>query len=445
MSLLAIVGRPNVGKSTLFNRLMGKRIAIVEDVPGVTRDRNYADAEIDGRMITLVDTGGLDPESEDELMSSMADQVGLAVDEADFILFVVDAHEGAMPGDSEIAQYLRRREKDVILVVNKVDGQNWEAPAAEFYSMGFEHVHFVSAEHKRGIGDLTDEIVRQADDIEPAEVDEDEIRVAILGRPNVGKSSLVNKLLGAERVVVSPIAGTTRDMVDIRLTYEDKPYLLIDTAGMRKKSRVKQGVERWSVMKAIRAIERSQVCVLMVEAVEGITDQDLRILDLILRGGRGAVICLNKWDLVEKDGKTFDVMRKEIAFRLGPYRHVPVISISALTGQRTHRIFEFIDKLKSEWEKRIPTSQLNRMIEEAVRTNPPPVVGRKRTRIYYATQVTDRPPAIALFCSYPEGIPTNYERYLVNRFRATFGFDGVPVRFYLRARKRADDKSAISY
>ncbi len=440
MSLVAIVGRPNVGKSTLFNRLAGRRVAIVEDVPGVTRDRNYAEIELEDCRMTLVDTGGLEPLTGDELLGFMAEQVGYAVSEADLVLFVTDAHEGLLPVDHDIADFLRRRKKDVIVVVNKVDGPNWEANATEFYGLGFEHLLTISAEHKRGTSELIDEIVARVEHIEPVPEEEGLIKFAVLGRPNTGKSSLVNKMLGAERVVVSPIAGTTRDSIDTRLEVDGNPYVIIDTAGIRRKSKVDEGVERYSVIKAFRSINRSHICIIMADAQEGVTDQDLRILDMALSAGRATMICFNKWDLVEKDGKTFDERRKELTFRLGPHRHVPVLSISALTGLRVHKIFDMINTLFEEWNRRITTSQLNEFIEEALRQNAPAIVGRKRTRIYYGTQVTTRPPSFTLFSSYPEGITVAYQRYLTNRLRETFGFAGVPVRLFLRKRKRAADE-----
>ncbi|TLN18766.1 ribosome biogenesis GTPase Der [bacterium] len=441
MSLVAIVGRPNVGKSTLFNRLVGKKVAIVEDVPGVTRDRNYADAEMGGRKVTIVDTGGLEPYSDDELVGSMAYQVEQAVSEADLILFVVDAHTGPIPLDAEISEYLRKRARDVIVVVNKVDGPKQEATVSEFYSLGFTTVVPVSAEHNLGFFVLHEEMesrLPQGDEFGDGE--DQAIRVAVLGRPNVGKSSFVNSILGAERVVVSPIAGTTRDAIDTRVVVKDAEYLLIDTAGIRRKSKVENGVERWSVLKALKAIERSEVCILMVDAIEGISDQDLKILDLILRGKRAAVLCLNKWDAVSKDHATFDHLKKDIAVKLGPMRHVPVISISALTGLRAERVFDIVKKVHEDFGRRISTSKLNDFMEAAMTELPPPMVGNKRTRIYYSTQVSTSPPAFAMFSSYPEGIPKHYERYLENRFRDTFGFEGVPLRLYFRKRKRSGEE-----
>jgi GTP-binding protein len=442
MSLVAIVGRPNVGKSTLFNRLVRRKVAIVEDVPGVTRDRNYASAEIDGKRITLVDTGGLEPYSEDALTGSMASQVEQAVSEADLILFVADAHEGVLPLDREIAEFLRKRSSDVLLVVNKVDGPKHEDMVTDFYALGFKTILPVSAEHNLGISDLRGEISDRfpEEEVITGEEGEDQnIRVAVLGRPNTGKSSFVNAILGAERVIVSPIAGTTRDAIDTEVTVKGKSYTLIDTAGIRRKSRVETGVERWSVLKALKAIDRAEVCLLMVDAVEGVSDQDLKILDLIVRGGRGIIICLNKWDIVDKDHMTFDHTRKEIAHMLGPHRHIPVISMSALTGMRVEKVFELVDKVHGDLGRRITTSKLNDFMEAAMRELPPPMVGKKRTRIYYATQVSTKPPAFAAFSSYPEGIPKHYERYLVNKFRDTFGFEGVPLRMYFRKRKRSGE------
>lgn len=441
MSVVAIVGRPNVGKSTLFNRLAGRKLAIVEDVPGVTRDRNYASAEIGGRKVTLVDTGGLAPYTEDPLMESMAAQAGAAVDEADVTLFVTDVVDGVTALDREIAEYLRRRKKTPIVVVNKVDGPTRENDVNEFYLFGFPTVVGISAAHKTGVSDLEDLIIEALPEGEEAKSpDPEAIRVAVMGRPNVGKSSFVNAIVGSERVVVSPIAGTTRDTVDTFVTVEGKNYLLIDTAGIRKKNKVERGVELWSVLRAIKTIDRAHVCLILVDAVEGLTDQDLKILELVLDGGRGAIICLNKWDAVEKDEKTFDRAKKEIALRLGPNRHVPVVSMSALTGQRVARAFEEVEKVFEDWKRRIPTSKLNAFLEAAMRELPPPVVGKKRARIYYGTQIQSAPPVFNFFSSYPEGIPEHYERYLHNKLRETFGLGGVPVRMNIKRRTRKEEE-----
>jgi GTP-binding protein len=441
MSVVAIVGRPNVGKSTLFNRLAGGRLAIVEDVPGVTRDRNYAEVHWDDRHFTLVDTGGLEENPESPLASSMCEQARQAVDQADLILFVADAHQGLLPDDQAILRDLRRRSKDVLLVVNKVDSPRWAAEAVEFHAAGLETVLHVSAEHALGVGELCD-VVRER--IPPSDGAaawaSDAVRVAVLGRPNVGKSSLINRLLGEERLVVSPVAGTTRDAIDAVVQVADRRYCLVDTAGIRRKSRVERGVELWSVLKAIRAIDRAQVCVLLVDASEGFTDQDARILNLILKGGRGAVLCLNKWDLVDKDHKTFDQAVAEIRSRLGPHGHVPIVSMSALTGRRVPRLFPTVAKVFGEWQRRVPTAEVNRFLESAVSKLPPPVAGRKRTRLYYMTQVSSGPPVFAVFTSYPEGIGTGYQRYLVNRLRDTMGFAGVPVTIRYRKRTRPGEQ-----
>jgi len=435
--IVAIVGRPNVGKSTLFNRLAGRRLAIVEDVPGVTRDRHYTEVDWGDRRFMLVDTGGLDPDSADDLVVQTGRQAAHAVEEADLILFVVDAHQGMLPPDVEIARYLRQRSKDVILVANKVDGPRWEAAAAEFHAVGFPDVVAISAEHGRGVGELDDLLEGRIPVSEAGpESGEGEIRIAVLGRPNVGKSSLVNRVAGSERVVVSDRPGTTRDPIDQRVRVQGRNYLLIDTAGIRRRSRVEEGAERWSSLRAIRTIERAQVCVVLADATEGWTDQDARILSLVLKGGRGAVLCLNKWDAVSKDEKTFDRAVKELRARLGPNGHVPILSLSALSGQRVPKIFEAVDRVHEDWIRRIPTAQVNAFLEAVLRELAPPVVGGKRTRIYYMTQVTSAPPRFAAFASNAETLPASYRRFLLNRLRDEFGFQGVPVSIHFRRRTR---------
>jgi GTP-binding protein len=435
--VVAIVGRPNVGKSTLFNRLAGKRLAIVEDVPGVTRDRNYAEVRWGDRRFTLVDTGGLDFAAGDEVGENVRRQVEQAVAEADTILFAVDAHEGMLPADQEIARFLRRRSRDVLLVVNKVDGPRWEPAALEFHASGFEPVFPVSAEHGRGMDELIETLEDRIPSAPAEELDgQQPVRVAVLGRPNVGKSSLINRILGEERLVVSSAAGTTRDPILTPVRIQGRGYEFVDTAGIRRKGRVEVGVELWSVLRAIRVIQRSQVCVVLVDAKEGLTDQDTRILNLALGGGRGAILGLNKWDLVEKDEKTFDRAVREIRMRIGSHAHVPILSLSALTGQRVFRLFEVVDGVYQRWAARLSTPEVNAFLEAAVRNLPPPVSGGKRARIYYMTQVGVAPPLFAAFASYPEGIPVSYERYLINRLRDNFGFEGVPVAIRFRRRER---------
>ncbi len=441
MNLVAIVGRPNVGKSTLFNRLVGRRVAIVEDVPGVTRDRHYAQADWGDRRFTLVDTGGLDFDAVDEVGAQMRHQAQVAVEEADVILFVVDAHQGYLPADAEVARYLRGRAKDVVVVVNKVDGERWEPAGYDFHQAGFGEVVLVSAEHGRGMDGLVDAVEARIPAGEsPAPTAEEAVRVAVLGRPNVGKSSLVNRLIGAERLVVSAVAGTTRDAIDSRVSVRGKEYLLIDTAGIRRRPRVEEGVERWSVLKALRAIDRAQICLVLLDATEGLTDQDARILNLVHRGRRGVIIGLNKWDAVEKDAKTFDRAVKEIRHRLGPLGHAPVVSLSALTGQRVPQIFDAVDRVYEEWHKRLSTSAVNDFLTRTLRELPPPVVGGKRARIYYMTQAQAAPPVFAAFSSFPDGLPVAYERFLVNRLRDAFGFEGVPLTIRVRQRTRSDER-----
>lgn len=437
--IVAIVGRPNVGKSTLFNRLVGRREAIVEDVPGVTRDRHYAEVEWGRRRFHLVDTGGLETETGDELVALTSHQARHAVEEADLLLFVADARQGLLPADREIARYLRQRSKDVILVVNKVDGPGTDAAALEFHAAGFAEVVPVSAEHGRGVEDLVQALEARIPPGEPRPPGADDaVRVAVLGRPNVGKSSLVNRLLGQDRVAVSPVAGTTRDPIDTRVRAFGRDLVLIDTAGIRRKTRVETGAERWSTLRAIRTIERAHVCLVLLDASEGFTDQDARILNLVQKGGRGAVLVLNKWDLVEKDAKTFDRAAKELRSRLGPHAHVPMVSLSALTGQRVPKVYDAVIRVHGEWIKRVPTSQVNAFLEAAVRELAPPVVGGKRTRLYYMTQVTAAPPRFAAFASYAEGIPASYERFLVHRLRDAFGFAGVPLTIRFRNRSRRE-------
>ena len=439
MKLVAIVGRPNVGKSTLFNRLLGRRAAIVEDTPGVTRDRHYAEARWDDCGFTLVDTGGFEPDPSDEILAQMGSQARLAAEEADVVLFVVDGRDGILPADREIAQYLREKCGEVLLVVNKVDGPKQEDAALEFHALGLPEVHAVSSEHGRGIGDLKtalEERIPPSPDEEPAE--SEPVRVAVLGRPNVGKSSLVNRILGEERLVVSPVAGTTRDAIDTRVRAFGREYVLIDTAGIRRKSRIEENVERWSVSRAMKSIERATVCVVLLDASEGLTDQDARILGLVEKAGRGCVLCLNKWDLVAKDEKTFDREAKKIRAKLGSLGNVPVLSLSALTGLRVSKLFEVVDRVGAEWAKRIPTSQVNEFLEAALKELAPPVYRGKRVRLYYMTQVRSGPPVFAAFTSNPDGVAESYLRFLLNRLRDTFGFVGVPVTIRYRARGRGE-------
>jgi GTPase len=437
--VVAIVGRPNVGKSTLFNRLVGRRVAIVEDVPGVTRDRNYAEASWGDRRCTVIDTGGFEADPADDVVAQMGSQARLAAEEADVVLLVLDARQGLLPGDVELGTFLRSRGMDVIVVANKVEGEKQEGAALEFHRLGFPEVIAVSAEHGRGMDELQEALesrVPPEEDAGPAP--SDSVRVAVLGRPNVGKSSLVNRILGEERLLVSPVAGTTRDAIDTKISARGRKYVLVDTAGIRRKSRIEGNVERWSVARSLQAIERAEVCVILLDAVEGLTDQDARILHLAEKAGRASILVLNKWDIVAKDEKTFDRAVRELKGRLGALAYMPIVSLSALTGLRVPKLFDVVDRVHEEWRKRVPTAQLNEFLDRALRDLPPPPVAGKRARIYYITQVHSAPPIFAAFTSYRTGFPEAYQRYLIGRLREAFGFEGVPVTIRFRERRRAE-------
>lgn len=440
--IIAIVGRPNVGKSTLFNRLAGKKIAIVEDFPGVTRDRNLAQVSLGEHSFTLIDTGGIQESDSDELTESVCVQARRAVEDADLILFTVDVRQGFLPYDAEIAKYLRNRAKDVIVVVNKVDGPNMESAVFEFHAVGFDSVVPVSAEHGLGMGELVEALEGRFAAIPavPEPAPDEALKLAVIGRPNVGKSSFVNRILGENRLIVSPLAGTTRDAIDSAITFNGKDYVLIDTAGIRRKSRVERGVEHWSVMRAIRTIERAHVCLVLVDAVEGLTDQDAKIIELALRGGRGVGLCLNKWDAVEKDGKTFDAVCRDIRVKLGVHAHLPILSMSVLKGLRVEKALELAGVLHESWSKRVSTSEVNSFLEGALRRLQIPVMGSKRARIYYMTQARTAPPAFIAFSSNPQSIPVSYQRYMMNRLREAFGFEGIPVAIRYRKRTRSDER-----
>lgn len=439
--IAAIVGRPNVGKSTLFNRLAGRRIAIVEDFPGVTRDINCARVVLGDFALTLMDTGGLQEAESDALTESVCFQAKRAVEDADLILFVLDARDGFLPYDAEIARYLRVRAKDAIVVVNKVDGPNIEPAVFEFHSAGFDCVIPISAEHGLGMSELIQELEERLARLPPERQPEadDALKVAVLGRPNVGKSSFVNRILRQDRQIVSPLAGTTRDAVDTAIRVQGREYVLIDTAGIRRKSRVERGVEHWSVMRALKSIERAHVCLVLIDAVEGLTDQDLKIIGLALQGGRGVILCLNKWDAVEKDGKTFDAVCRDIRAKLGVHAHLPIVSMSATEGLRVEKALETAGIVHEKWTRRISTSEANSFLEDTLRRLNIPVVGRKRARIYYMTQAATAPPTFIAFASNPQCIPTSYQRFMLNRLREAFGFEGVPAVIRFRKRSRAKD------
>ncbi len=434
-SIVAIVGRPNVGKSTLFNRILGRRMAIVEDIPGVTRDRNYADVSRYAKRFTLIDTGGFEPASNDRLLAQMREQSQLAMEEADIILFVMDGREGLNPADEEVAGMLRQVDKPVLFVVNKVDGPAQEAMLGEFYALGVGDLYPISAEHRHGVGSLVDEVL----DLLP-EQDEDqgkltETRLSIIGRPNVGKSSLVNRLLGYERVVANPTAGTTRDSVDTPFIYNEKRYVLIDTAGIRRKGRVSQKLEKYSVIHALKALDRTHVAMVVIDAEEGITDQDLTIAGYAHERGRAVILIVNKWDLVKKDNTTMGEYIKDVrgAFKFLP--DSPIHFVSALTGQRINKIMADVEMVSDEFNRKVSTAELNRVLKDAEINHPPPMFRGRRLKLFYATQTAVRPPTFIIFVNKAEGIHFSYERYLMNCLRQAFGFIACPIRLKFSDRK----------
>ncbi|MGI5935919.1 MAG: ribosome biogenesis GTPase Der [Oscillospiraceae bacterium] len=431
--LVAIVGRPNVGKSMLFNRLAGKRLSIVEDTPGVTRDRIYAECEWNGRKFDIVDTGGIEPTTDDEILLFMREQARIAIDSADVIIFVTEISTGVTAADHEVANMLLRSQKPVVLAVNKVDTTGPVDPGIyEFYSLGLGDPVPISAIHGHGTGDLLDRCVEYFPPASEYEEDEDRIKVAVIGKPNVGKSSLVNRILGEQRVIVSNIAGTTRDAVDRAFDNEYGKYVFIDTAGIRRKSRIDDRIERFSVMRAQMAIERSDVCLILIDAQEGVTEQDKKIAGLVHEAGRASIIVVNKWDLVEKDAKTMDKMRQQIQNELRYMSYAPVLFISALTGQRTERIFELINYVYGQSCMRITTGMLNDVLADAQARVQPPSDKGKRLKIYYMTQTGIKPPNFVVFVNSKELFHFSYQRYLENQIRAVFGLEGTPIRMVVR-------------
>ena len=433
-AIVAIVGRPNVGKSTLFNRILGRRMAIVEDVPGVTRDRNYALVTRHEKPFTLIDTGGFEPLSDEPLLAQMRAQSQVAMEEADVILFLMDGREGLTPADQDVAEMLRRVDKPVFFVVNKIDGPGQEMAASEFYALGVDNLVLISAEHGVGTNDLVADIL-QAIPASPATEDEEgETRLAVVGRPNVGKSSLVNRLLGYERVVANPAAGTTRDSVDSVFTYHRKRYVLIDTAGIRRKGRVSLKLEKYSVIQALKALDRCHVALVLIDAEEGITDQDLTVAGYAHDRGRAIILVVNKWDLVSKDHLTMGDFIKEVrlAFKFLPDN--PIHFVSALTGLRVNKIMADVEKVSEQFSRRIGTPELNRVLKDAEMSHPPPMYKGKRLKFYYMTQVAVRPPTFVIFTNNAEGVHFSYERYLTNCLRQAFGFAGCPIRLKFRDR-----------
>lgn len=435
LPVVAIVGRPNVGKSTLFNRLLGQRKAIVEDLPGVTRDRNYSEVTRFDKPFMLIDTGGFEPVSEDRLLIQMREQSQLAMEEADVILFVLDVRQGLTPSDIEVAGMLRRVEKPVLLVINKVDGERQESALGEFYGLGIEPLVAVSAEHSRGIDDLLEVMLPLLPTVPSPATAEGVTRLAVIGRPNVGKSSLVNRLLGAERMVANPTAGTTRDSVDSPFAFKRKPYLLIDTAGIRRKGKVSEKLEKFSVIQALKAMERADLVLLVIDAVDGVTDQDVTIAGYAYEQGRGIIIVVNKWDLLQKDNSSIGRFVERIRMDLKFLPFAPILFVSAVTGQRVAKIMDEVEKVATECGRKVGTPALNRVLQEATKDHPPPMHQGKRLKFFYVTQVGVRPPSFALFVTAPDGVHFSYERYLNNKFREAFGFVGTPIRLYFKAKE----------
>ncbi len=434
--LVAIVGRPNVGKSTLFNRLLGHRRAMVDDTPGVTRDRNYAAINRFDKPFILIDTGGFEPVTEDRLLQQMREQSKLAMDEADVIIFMMDARTGLTPADVDVANMLRRVKKPVFYVVNKVDGDKLENESAEFYSLGVGELHTISAEHNRGVNDLVQDLLDVFPDAEPHEPREEITKIAVVGRPNVGKSSLVNHLLGFERVVANPLAGTTRDSVDTLFTCNRKPYLLIDTAGIRRKGKTTEKLEKYSVVDALRSIERADVVLVVLSAEDGVTEQDERIAGYVHEAGKGCVFVVNKWDVIEKGNATMGIYVDKVRMGFKYLAYAPIVFVSARSGQRVGKIVTTVDEVMEQYSRRVTTSELNHVFSDAVETHHAPLAHGRRVKFYFATQVATRPPAFVIFTNQPDSIHFSYERYLSNRFREAFGFDGTPLRLMFRGRDK---------
>lgn len=431
--LVAIVGRPNVGKSLLFNRLAGQRLSIVEDTPGVTRDRLYAPCEWAGRTFDLVDTGGIEPNTNSEILAFMREQANIAIDSATVILFVTDIRTGVTAADKEIANMLLRSKKPVVLAVNKADSVGVTDPAVyEFYSLGLGDPIECSAMHGHGTDVLLDACLQYFPDVNEEDEEPDRIKVAVIGKPNVGKSSLINTILGEKRVIVSDIAGTTRDAVDTEFENASGKYLFIDTAGIRRKSKVEERVEKFSVMRAQLAVERADVCLILIDAREGVTEQDTKIAGLAHEAGKASIVVVNKWDLVDKETGTMEKMRKNIMGDLSFMSYAPVLFISALTGQRTDRLFELINFVNDQTSMRITTGMLNDVLADAQARVQPPTDKGRRLKIYYMTQTGIRPPSFVIFCNKRELFHFSYQRYIENQIRSVFGLEGTPIRMTIR-------------
>lgn len=434
--IVAIVGRPNVGKSTLFNVLAGQQISIVKDTPGVTRDRIYADVTWLDMQFTLIDTGGIEPESSDLILSSMRQQAEIAIDTADVIIFVTDVRQGLVDADFKVADMLRRSHKPVVLVVNKVDSfEKFMPDVYEFYNLGIGDPMPVSASSRLGLGDMLDEVAKYFNKDTTQEEEDDRPKIAVVGKPNVGKSSLINKLVGEERVIVSNIAGTTRDAIDTSVKYHGREYVFIDTAGLRRKSKIKEELERYSIIRTVTAVERADVVILMIDAVEGVTEQDAKIAGIAHERGKGMIIAVNKWDAIEKNDKTIYKFTNEIREKLAYMPYAELIFISAKTGQRLNKLYETIDAVIENHTMRVGTGVLNEIMAEAVAMKQPPSDKGKRLRLYYITQVSVKPPTFVIFVNDKELTHFSYTRYIENKIREAFGFRGTPLKFIIRERK----------
>jgi len=434
--IIAIVGRPNVGKSTLFNRIVGGRKAIVSNEPGVTRDRNYVDVEWEERVFTLIDTGGFEPVSKDRIFIQMREQCQLAMDEADAILFMMDGKEGLTTPDKEIANILRRVNKPVFFIVNKIDGPKHEEKVFEFYGVGVDKIYSISAEHGYGVDGLMDEVMKGLPKLSEEKWDRKATKVAVVGRPNVGKSLLINRLLGYKRIIVDEAPGTTRDAIDTLFERDGKRYVLIDTAGIRRKSRISLRLEKYSIVEALQTIDRSDVVLLLLDAQEGVTAQDGRIGGFIHEKGRGCILVVNKWDLVEKDSQTMVEFERKIYSDLKYLSYAPLLFISALTGQRVPKILNMVNHVAEQAKKRVSTAPLNKSFSQWVERLAPPLYKNRSVKLNYITQVSTGPPTFVIYANTPEGIHFSYERYLINQMRETFGFEGVPIRLLFRKKRR---------
>ncbi len=437
--VVAIVGRPNVGKSTLFNALAGENISIIKDTPGVTRDRIYADVNWLNHSFTLIDTGGIEPDSSDIILSQMREQAQIAIDTADVIIFLVDVRQGLQDADSKVADMLRRSHKPVILVVNKVDSfQKFMADVYEFYNLGIGDPVPVSASSRLGIGDMLDEVVKHFPEESADQEEDDRPKVAVVGKPNVGKSSIINKLTGENRVIVSDIAGTTRDAIDTDIRWNGKEYIFIDTAGLRRKNKIKEELERYSIIRTVTAVERADVVVVVIDAKEGVTEQDAKIAGIAHERGKGIIIAVNKWDAIEKNDKTIYEFTRKVREVLSFMPYAEILFISAVSGQRLPKLFETIDMVIENQTLRVQTGVLNEIVTEAVAMQQPPSDKGKRLKIYYVTQVSVKPPTFVVFVNDKELMHFSYVRYLENKIREAFGFKGTSLKFIIRERKESD-------